>query len=187
MWDFEEIKREYQKHVSKELFEHNLRVAELSKRMAKKFGADPEKAKIAGLVHDLAYPRTAELLNLARNYGIEYSSIEENAPILLHGPVGATMLPEVLGIDDKEIKLAVWWHTTCREGATTLEKIVFLADKIEFGMNWEGVEEVRKAAQEDLNKACLKYFDLAIPQQIKQGFALHPALIAARNEMILRK
>lgn len=183
--DFEKIKHEYQKRVPRELFEHNVRVADLAYELAERFGADPKKAKIAGLIHDLAFPRTEELLELADKYRISYGEIEKQAPILLHGLVGAEMVKEVLGIDDPKICSAIKKHTTGGAEMSVLDKVVFLADKIDPELGLPGAEEVTELSESSLNKAIIKYCDCIIPYQIKQGFSLHPDLVATRNKLLL--
>lgn len=179
------MKGEYKKHVPKELFEHNIRASKLAEELARQFGVNPEKAKIAGLIHDIVFPRTKELLDLADKYKIPYSEIEKQAPILLHGPVGAEIVKEVFGIDDAEIYSAIYKHTTGGEEMSVLDKVVFLADKIEPGQSGEGIEEERRLARESLEEAIVKYCDSIIPFQLKQGFLIHQNLITMRNKLLL--
>ena len=54
---------------------------------------------------------------------------------LLHSPAGATLAKNEFGIEDKEILDAICYHTTGRGDMTLLEKIVYLADKIEPSRN----------------------------------------------------
>lgn len=183
--DFEQMKTEYQKYVPEELFEHNVRVAKLAEELAERFGADSEKAKVAGLIHDIAFPRTGELLGLAEKYGISYGEIEKQAPILLHGPVGAEVVKKIFGITDSDILSAIYKHTTGGEEMSILDKVVFLADKIEPSQSGEGIEEERRLAMESLDKAIVKYCDSIIPHQLKQGFLIHQNLIAMRNKLLL--
>ena len=61
--------------------------------------------------------------------------------------MGAAFAQSLFGIDDREILDAVSYHTTGRSGMTTLEKIVFLADAIEPGRDYPGVEAIRDAAE----------------------------------------
>ena len=59
---------------------------------------------------------------------------------------------EEYGIEDEEILSAIYCHTTGRKEMSTLDKIIFLADYIEPGRNFPGVEEVRETVFEDLDK-----------------------------------
>lgn len=179
------MKAEYQKHVPKELFEHNVRVSELAEELARRFGADPEKAQIAGLIHDIAFPRTNELLKLADKYGIPYGEIERQAPILLHGPVGAEVVKEVFGIDDPDISSAIYKHTTGGEEMSILDKVVFLADKIEPASRDPDVEKTLQLSKASLDEAIVNYVDSILPLQLQKGFLIHPDVIAMRNKLLL--
>ncbi len=48
------------------------------------------------------------------------------------------------GITDRELLDAVSYHTTGRAGMTLLEKIIFIADAVEPGRDYPGVEEIRE-------------------------------------------
>jgi len=187
MWDLEALKSEYKKHVPEVLFEHNLRVTKLAGELAEKFGADRDRAEVTGLVHDIAFPRDEELVPLAEQYGVRITPVERNAPILLHGPVGAHLITKFLGLSDEDICEAVRWHTTGRENASELEKIVFLSDKMDVTSDDDGhLSEIKEALEESLDKAVLVCVNQIIPYQLQQGFALHPDLVAMRNEIILK-
>ena len=58
-------------------------------------------------------------------------------------------------VKDPDIINAVSFHTTGRAGMSTLEKVVYLADAIEPNRVYPGVDELRREADEDLDKACL--------------------------------
>ena len=58
-------------------------------------------------------------------------------------------------MEDEDIINAVSFHTTGRAGMSLLEKIIYVADAIEPGRSYPGVEEIRRAAEEDIDKACL--------------------------------
>lgn len=133
--------------------EHSRRVAAAAAAAAVRWGASPEKARIAGLLHDLFRDRTAEeLLRAARSHDVPIGPAEAANPVaLLHGPVAAAELREVVG--DDEILRAIALHTVGDKGMTTLAKCVYLADFCEPGRVFEGVEAVRRAMADDLDVA----------------------------------
>ena len=55
-----------------------------------------------------------------------------------------------------------------------LEKIIFLADGIEEGRVFDGVEEIRKAAFEDLDRAMLISLEMTREKIENNGAYLHP-------------
>ena len=81
-------------------------------RLATRYGADVEKARVAALLHDCTKKLDMpEQLALCRQYGIELDELEQKALKLLHAKTGAAIAREVFGVDD-EIYRAIWWHTT---------------------------------------------------------------------------
>ena len=81
-------------------------------RLAERYGADVEKARVAALLHDCTKKLDMdEQLALCRHYGIELDELERKALKLLHAKTGAAVARDVFGVDD-EIYRAIWWHTT---------------------------------------------------------------------------
>lgn len=137
-------------------FRHTLGVEETAIRMAMRFGADPEKAAEAALLHDCAkcsYSQQ-EMLDICARGGLQLDDNERNIAQILHAPAGAVLAREEYGVTDPEVLSAIRWHTTGRRGLTKLEKIVFLADAIEpYRKPYPGLEKIRELAKTDLNAA----------------------------------
>jgi Predicted HD superfamily hydrolase involved in NAD metabolism len=68
-----------------------------------------------------------------------------------------------------------------------LERIVFLADLIEPGRSFPGVDELRRLSMEDLDAALLAAYDGLIRYVLDKGGLLHSDTVAARNEILLRR
>ena len=68
--------------------------------------------------------------------------IERANPSLLHGPVAAVWAEKELGITDRSILDAIRYHTTGRAGMSRLEMVVYLADLIEPGRRYPGVDRL---------------------------------------------
>jgi predicted HD superfamily hydrolase involved in NAD metabolism len=62
---------------------------------------------------------------------------------LWHSIVAPIEAKDKLGIDDDEILDAIRWHTTGKEDMSTLTKIIYIADMIEPGRNFDGVDEIK--------------------------------------------
>ena len=69
---------------------------------------------------------------------------------------------------------------------TALAKIIFIADFVEPGRTFPGVDELRRLAEDDLDRALLAAYDHTMLYIIKRGAIIHPATIEGRNELILR-
>jgi predicted HD superfamily hydrolase involved in NAD metabolism len=161
-----------------------------ARRLARLYGADEERAALAALGHDLARTMSlSRLLGAAAEYGLEPNEVERFEPSLLHGPVAARLLAARHGVEDAEVLAAAHHHTTGREGMSLLEKVVFVADKIEEGKVREQPElaVVRRAAERDLDEAILKYLDLHVVRAAERGWPLHPDAVAVRNELLLAR
>ena len=149
----DEIRDKLQGTLSPKRFSHSLGVMETSVKLASLFGVDVKKAELAGLLHDCAREiKNEEILKLCREHNIEVDEVCEQEPKLLHGPVGAVVARKEYGIEDEEILGAIYCHTTGRKNMNALDKIIFLADYVEPGRDFSGVEKVREVVFEDLDK-----------------------------------
>jgi len=173
------------------LAEHVERVVAEADRLTGGFKElDREQVELAAWGHDIARALSPqELLARARGFGLEVSPVEEQAPILLHGPVGAEILRREYGIDDPEVLAATRFHSTGRAGMSLLEKIIFVADKIEPGKvrAKPALARVRELAERDLDAAILEYLDQMLMVASEENWPLHPQAIAARNERLLAR
>ena len=169
---------------------HIAAVAAEARRLARLHGVDEDRAMMAALTHDIARAmEPEEILRLARELGLNPNEVEEAAPILLHGPVSACLLASRYGVEDEEVLASARWHSTGRAGMSAVEKVLFLADKVEPGKvaGRPDLEEVRRLAETDLDGAVLRYLDLQLAEAVHQGWPLHPDAVAARNELILSR
>jgi predicted HD superfamily hydrolase involved in NAD metabolism len=183
--------REAVARLPRGLADHVERVAAEADRLAAGFKElGREQVELAAWGHDIARalsPR--ELLAKARRFGLEVGPVEEEAPILLHGPVGAEMLRREHGIDDPQVLAAAHFHSTGRAGMSVVEKVIFVADKIEPGKvrARPALARVRELADRDLDAAILEYLDQMLAMASEEGWSLQPQAVAARNELLLAR
>ena len=155
--------------------------------LARRHSVDLDRARAAAIGHDLMRAETPErLLTLAAECGIVPDAVEEAEPVLLHGPVAARVLEDEYQVSDIEVLAAVASHTTARPGMSRLEKVLFLADKIEADKIRRRPEwaEVRDLAPKDLDAALLRFLDLHLAEAIRRGWHIHPRTVAARNGLL---
>jgi predicted HD superfamily hydrolase involved in NAD metabolism len=169
------------------LRDHVLRVVGEARRLARRHGVDEERAVIAALGHDLARaapPR--ELLARAEAAGLDVSAIERAQPILLHGPLSARLMAERYDIDDEGALAAARHHTTARGGMSALERLVYVADKIEPEKVREEpvLAEARRLADESIDAALRVLLDHQVERALRRGWPLHPDTVSARNELV---
>ncbi len=174
-----------QKMMDQRRFMHSSGVVKMALEMAGAFGADQTKTEAAAWLHDCARCRTgAELLQMACYFGLAVDKLEEKVPDLLHGRVGAEVARVEFGIKDAEILNAIRHHTLGDENMTTFDKIVFVADMVEPGRDYPGVEPLRKLAVENLDEALLAGLNSTIKYVISTNGIIHPKSIMARNAIL---
>ena len=152
-------------------------------RLAERYGADVGKARVAALLHDCTKRLDLEeQLALCRRYHIQLDALEEKTLKLLHAKTGAAVARDVFGVDD-EIYRAIWWHTTGHAGMTLLEKVMYLADYIEPSRVFPGVEDLRRACYEDLDRGLLMGLEMTIQEMTELGTPVHRATLEARDAL----
>ncbi len=133
-------------------------------RLAERWGADKGLAAEAGILHDITKKLNGpEQLILCEEYGIITDVDEKKNSKLLHSKTGAAFARDKFGIND-EVYSAILWHTTGRADMTLLEKIIYIADYIEPTRDFEGVDELRSLAYEDLDSAVLKGLQMSLEE-----------------------
>lgn len=140
--NFEELKSKFEKEVGQKLYNHSIATMEEAEKLASTYKVNTEKAKIAGLLHD--------------------SGKEICPDNLKHAKKSAELARDKFGVEDEDIINAITFHTTGRVNMTLLEKIIFIADKIEPGRFYEGVEEIRKTAYSNIDEAIIKSLESTI-------------------------
>ena len=152
-------------------------------RLAERYGADVEKARVAALLHDCTKKLDMEQqLALCRQYGIQLDELERRALKLLHAKTGAAIARDVFGVDE-EIYSAIWWHTTGHANMTLLEKIIYLADYIEPSRDFPGVDKLRSVCYKDLDEGLLLGLEMSIEEMTNMGNPVHHATIEARDAL----
>ena len=154
--------------------EHSRRVAAEAAELARRFGAAPEAAELAGLLHDYCRDLSdAETLAAAARFGLDVGPVETRRPRkILHGPVAAAELAEA-GLD-ADIAAAIARHTTGGPGMTVLEKCLYLADFCEPGRAFPGLDEVRALARGSLDAAVAAAARISLLDLITGGAGWYP-------------
>ncbi len=167
---------------------HVRNVAEEAVRLAKRFGACPGDADTAGLLHDIAAAMPAsEYAGVLHAGGGEVLPEEETYPPILHQKVSVLVAREVFGVGGQAILSAIGCHTTLKPGASDLDKVVFLADKIAWDQPCVPPYRDRLLAALDLSldAAALVYLEF-LWQQRATLKVVHPWMAAAYRELQAR-
>lgn len=150
-----QLARKVRAHLNQDhRYRHCVRVARSADILAQIHGVDCLKARTAAMLHDLArlYP-TTQLLEECERRGMPVDDFERRNPIVLHAPLGAALAREQFGIEDPEVLSAIAKHTLGAAEMSGLDCIVYLADALEPGRDFENRSTIWKLAQSDLNAA----------------------------------
>ncbi len=185
-YNFNELKEIVKSKMSLKRFTHTLGVVEMSEKLAKIYNANIEKCKVAALLHDICKEMNMEYIkNICKNKFINELSEEdlENNEIL-HGFAGAYYVKNELGINDKEILNAIKYHTVGAKDMTLLEKIVYIADAIEYGRNYPSVVEIREETFKNLDKGILMEIEHKEEYLESIGKKSHPNTDELKKEIL---
>lgn len=168
-------------------FEHVLRVTEMAKTLASKYDVSVKAAEQAALFHDIAKFMDKEALRLIL--------IEEDLDrrLLLfhhelwHGPVGAIIANQEFGIEDQDVLNGIRYHTTGRAGMSVLEKVIYVADMIEPGRNFPGVEKLRAVAMENIHQAMKACIHQSVQFLVSKKVPVFPDSIDCYNEHVIER
>ena len=151
-------------------------------------GADPQKAELAGLIHDIEKNTPIKiLLQTLEKSDILLSSVDLASPRIWHAPCGFLYARDALGIRDEDVLNAIRYHTTGRAGMSKLEKVVYLADLTSADRDFSDVKKVRKLSEQDLDGALFYSLQFILGDLTAKGLPLQPDSLACYNEIALKK
>ncbi len=171
--------------LSKERYHHSICVANEAKSLAKENDFDEKKAYLAGLVHDVckedSTKKQLELMSRCKTY---VDDVEMTSKSLYHAIAGSVYIEEKFKITDNDIQNAVRYHTVAREGMSTLEKIVYLADLVSVDRTYSDVKKYRKLAYKNLDIGMLEALKYSIKSTVNKECRLVKSTLLAYNEYI---
>ena len=171
----EDLEREAVALLNPNRVAHVLGCRDAAVELAERYGADLTDAARAGLLHDITKAIDGPLqLTLCDEYGILLNKFSQENPKTLHALTGSLVAEQIFG-ENEAVVTAIRYHTTGRPDMSLLEKIIYIADYIEANRNFPGVEEMRKAAYEDLDVAVLMGLESAMAHVRRQGQELASA------------
>ncbi|HYZ16261.1 MAG TPA: bis(5'-nucleosyl)-tetraphosphatase (symmetrical) YqeK [Candidatus Acidoferrum sp.] len=159
---------------------HTLRVARMAGRLARLHGVDPDRARLAALLHDLARLWPAErLLAECAARGMSVDAFELENPIVLHARIGAELARERFGVQDEGVLSAIRKHTVAGATMTELDAIVYLADGLEPGRRFAERADFAALAERDIDAAMRAVLANSIDYLRGRGLAVAPQTLAA--------
>lgn len=185
MYDTEAYIKLIKERLSDYRFYHSMCVAESAVQLAKRYGADEEKARVAGILHDVMKEESKKAqLAVIEKAGMKMTELEKKNKKVYHQMSGAAYVKEELGITDEEIINAIRYHTTGRRGMSLMEKIIYLADFISADRDYEDVDVMRRKVDEGMEEGMLYAFRYTIVDLVNQCKEIHPDTLDAYNWVI---
>jgi nicotinate-nucleotide adenylyltransferase len=171
-------------------FEHTLNVAALAEELAARHGLDGQKARTAGLLHDLGrrFP-PHELAAYARRRRLpapRRAALIAREPMLLHAYASADLAKRELGVTDPEILSAVSKHTLGARKMSPLDKVVYVADACSADRTHPGVAATRRLAFRDLDAALRRCVKDKLDHARAREAWIHPATLSLWDSLKAR-
>ncbi len=179
------MKDKLKQYLDEDRYIHSIEVMNLSVELARRYGENEQKAAVAGILHDCAkcLPHD-KMMEMCLKYNADIDSIMMEEKALIHGPLGERMARYVFDIQDFDILMSIKYHSTGRKDMTLLDKIIYIADYIEPGRSFSGIDEIRAQVKVNLDRAILMAIDNTIQFILSKGALIHPYTIDARNDIL---
>ena len=188
MVTIDEILQRLPEYETQKRIDHSIRVMETALKLYKLWGGNKQVLSYAGLLHDIARDLPVEkLIEIAQRNGYQIDQIEAENPVILHAPVGAIIAKNDFGITDEDILNCIRYHTTGRANITINEAIIYLADFIEPGRDFEDAAKVRSIAFTDLKEAVLEETILNVVYLMNARTPIHPRTIEMFNSLLKKQ
>lgn len=188
--NIDKIKVNVKKYLDEKRYKHVERVAVAAAELAEIYIVPVEDAVAAAYLHDVAkFFEITKMIDLVKGKYLEIENKMSQTTAILHGFAGAEFIRnnyDMFGIDNEEILDAVKYHTIGSENMSTLSKIIYLADAIEAGRTWDGVEKARELAKKDLDKALIYEIKTKLEYLLSIENIIHPNIILFRNSLIYK-
>lgn len=185
VYDIEYLTSVIRKRLSDYRFHHSVCVSECAAKLAKCYGADEEKARVAGILHDAMKEASAdEQLEVIEKAGMKISDFEKNQLKFYHQISGSAFAKVELGITDEEILGAIRYHTTGKADMSLMEQIIYLADFISDDRDYDDIDNIRKEAEKGKEYGMLYATAYTIKSVVKKGKFLHPDTVNAYNWLL---
>lgn len=156
-------------------------------RLAEHWGADPDDAREAAILHDITKKLDfSENMCIISKHGMATDMYNVSEEKLLHSITGALLAQSEFGVSDAVFD-AIKWHTTGRAGMSLLEKVIYIADYIESTRDFNGVKALRKLAYESIDDAMISGLEMTVSDLKSRGIAPDIKTNEAIASLVLRK
>jgi predicted HD superfamily hydrolase involved in NAD metabolism len=174
-------------HFSPSRWNHTLGVVETAAAIAIKFptlACPVDQVVTAALFHDIAKDLTGkELVSLIREHALPVDDVDLGFPAILHGPVGSWMAEARYNIADPVVLDAITHHTVGRPNPSPVLSVLMVADMVEPGRDFSGVDDLRRLAFSDPTLALRTCVERKLQHIIEKGRTPHPRAAAMLDSL----
>ena len=184
----DEAKALVKSRLSEKRYKHTINVKKMAVKLAKRWGADPEKAALAALLHDTAkeLPRE-EMLQILNDNAIMAENAQNRPSPVWHGICAAILAQTQWGVEDEEVLSAIRCHTTGKPGMSLLDEIVFLADMTSAERDYPEVDYLRKLEKKDIHQAMREALEMNLHWLEESGKPVDEETRAALEDLRQRE
>lgn len=188
---FEARKAELATRVSAKRFAHVMGVVDTADQLARAYGVDTRKARLAALLHDWDKGYSAEQIReRARQLNVDttvHPDMMGDMTELLHGPTAAAALAAEHPCIPADVLQAVRLHTMGSECMSNLDMIVYVADMLEPGRSFDGLDELRAhAGTVPLDELYLTSFAHVMQHLVESRKLLYTPTVGIWNQCVRR-
>jgi predicted HD superfamily hydrolase involved in NAD metabolism len=171
--------------LNEKRLQHTLGVLEASCVLQSRFGGSLLSICRAAVYHDLFKGlKKTDLFALGKRVGYTADGVLAFMPEIAHGPIAALWLEKEGILTDQTALNAIRYHTVGRAEMTLEEKIVYLADAIESGRNYSGIERLRQEAEDSLDRSLLISVTQTLSYVLANDRLIHPQSVEMRNSLL---
>jgi len=186
--DYDMARATLAERIGEGALRHSERVADTCADLARIYGLDVAEARLAGLLHD--WDRETpddELVATAATEGVVRDAVDDAAPRLLHARTAAASLArEVPGLSP-EVLSAIERHTLGAPDMSALDMVVYVADMIEPGRTYKGVDDLREAAGTlSLDELFAEAYRRSVMHLVTARKPIHPLTVEVWNTLVAR-
>jgi predicted HD superfamily hydrolase involved in NAD metabolism len=169
-------------------YAHVVRTARAAERLAYKHAVSTPKARVAGMLHDLARLYTAaRLIDECEMRQMPIDDFAREHPIVLHAPLSARLAEESFGVHDAEVLSAIAKHTVADAEMSALDCVLYLADGLEPGRDFPDRAQLWALAEQDLAAAMKAMIASSMRYLNKKGLPVAPETAAAARAFGLKE
>ena len=183
---FKARKAELKQRVGAKRFTHSLNVSDTCVALAKRYGLNVKKARLAGLLHDWDKGMDDDQAR-ARVYELGMEDeidpiLVERMPSVLHGITAARALGNEFPAIPADVLQAISRHTTAAMRMDPLDMVLYIADAIEPSRQFGRIDELRAAVDEvSLEELYYRTYEYWVFLLFERRKALHPDTIRIWN------